>query len=118
MLQVSHNSLQVAPGSCAIMLIDQGRRSGDGRKYRTQDNAVHHNDMTFSDAPCAGGASDTLPDDSNFDIIASGRNRFDDNIYHAPHSGPPARFAWGRQVTDWPGFRQRGQERGGQLMFR
>ena len=35
--------------------------------------------MTFEGAPCAGGASDTKPEDENFAIITNGNNRFDGN---------------------------------------
>ena len=43
------------------MLIDQGRRNGDGKSYKTRNNTVRANDMTFEGAACAGGTSDTSP---------------------------------------------------------
>ena len=80
-VEVTGNTVTVAPGGCGIMLIDQGRRSGDGKKYKTRNNTVHANEMTFEGAACAGGVSDTKPDDENFAIITDGNNRFDGNTY-------------------------------------
>lgn len=115
-VEVSGNTLIVAPGRCGIMLIDQGRRSGDGKRYKTRNNTIHANEMTFEGAACAGGASDTKPDDENFSIIADGDNRFDGNTYRVGRPSEPARFVWGRDVTDWHGFRRQGLERSGRLV--
>jgi len=115
-VEVSGNTLTVAPGRCGIVLIDQGRRSSDGKFYKTRDNAIHANDMTFEGAACAGGASDTKPDDENFTIIEEGNNRFDGNTYRVGRPGEPARFVWGQDVTDWDGFRRKGLERSGRLV--
>lgn len=115
-VEVTGNKLTVSVGGCGIVLIDQGR-SDNGRKYKTQNNSVHGNEMTFEGAPCAGGVSDTMPHDPNFDIIAKGNNRFDDNTYRAPRQSGPARFVWGREVTDWDGFRRKGLEQKGRLIL-
>ena len=80
-VEVTGNTVTAAPGACGIMLIDQGRRSEGGAKYKTRNNTIHANEMTFEGAPCAGGASDTKPDDENFAIIPNGNNRFDANTY-------------------------------------
>jgi hypothetical protein len=114
-VEVTGNTLTVAAGGCGIMLIDQGRRTDDGRKYKTRNNTVRANAMTFEGAACAGGASDTKPDDENFAIITQGNNQFDGNTYRVPHTSEPARFVWGEDVTDWDGFRQKGQEQSGRL---
>jgi hypothetical protein len=63
------------------LLIDQGRRSSDGKTYKTRNNTMRANEMTFEGAACAGGTSDTKPGDENFAIITDGNNRFDGNTY-------------------------------------
>lgn len=116
-VEVSGNTLIVAPGRCGIILIDQGRRSSDGKIYKTRNNTMRANEMTFEGAACAGGTSDTKPGDENFAIITDGDNRFDGNTYRVGQPGGPARFVWGRDVTDWDGFRRKGLERNGRLVF-
>lgn len=116
-VRVTDNVVEVAPGGCAIMLLDQGRRAEDGREYKTQNNIVTANEMTFQDAACAGAASDTGSFDPNFDIIDSGSNRFDGNTYRVPRRAEAPRLAWGRDVTDWNGFRRKGQEQSGRLVL-
>ena len=83
-VEVTGNTVTVAAGGCGIMLIDQGRRNDDGREYKTRNNTVRANEMTFEGAACAGGASDTKPDNENFAIITDGNNRFDGNTYPCP----------------------------------
>ncbi len=116
-VEVSGNTLTVAAGGCGIMLIDQGRRSDDGRKYKTRNNTVRANEMTFEGAACAGGTSDTKPDDENFTIITDGNNRFDGNTYRVRGASEPPRFVWGRDVTDWSGFQRKGLEQSGRLVL-
>jgi hypothetical protein len=115
-VEVSGNTLVVAHGRCGIMLIDQGRRSDDGERYKTRNNTVGGNEITFEGAACAGGISDTKPDDENFTIITDGNNRFDGNTYRVGRPSEPARFAWGHEVTDWDGFRRKGLEQNGRLV--
>lgn len=114
-VQVTGNTVTVEPGGCGIMLIDQGRTTDDGRKYKTRNNTVRANEMTFEGAACAGGASDTKPDDENFAIITNGNNLFDGNTYRVPREAGPARFVWDQDVTDWDRFRQKGLEPSGRL---
>jgi hypothetical protein len=116
-VEVSGNTLTVAPGRCGIILIDQGRRGSDGKRYKTRNNSIRANEMTFEGAACAGGVSDTKPGDENFAIISGGNNRFDGNTYRAPRTSPPGRFVWGHEVTDWEGFRRKGLESTGQLIL-
>jgi hypothetical protein len=117
-VEVTGNTLTVAAGGCGIMLIDQGRRSDDGREYKTRNNTVRANEMTFEGGACAGGASDTKSDDENFAIITDGNNQFDGNTYRvARMSDPAARFVWGQDVTDWDGFRRKGLEPNGRLVL-
>ena len=73
--------------------------------------------MTFEAAACAGGVSDTKPNDENFTTITDGNNRFDGNTYHVGRRSGPARFVWGQDVTDWDGFRRKGLERNGRLVL-
>jgi hypothetical protein len=115
-VEVSDNTLVIAPGRCAIMLIDQGRND-NGRKYKTRNNTIHANDLTFEGAACAGGVSDTGPEDENFAIIANGNNLFDRNIYRVRRTSEPARFVWGRELTGWEGFRRKGLEQSGRLVL-
>ncbi len=112
---VTGNKLTVEPGGCGIVLIDQGRRAESGALYRTQNNTVRRNELTFEGAACAGGTSDTGPDNPNFSIITQGNNRFDENTYRVPQDAAPARFVWGRHVGDWEAFRSHGLERQGRL---
>lgn len=113
---VTGNKITVEPGGCGIMLIDQGRRAENGALYKTQNNKVIGNDLTFEGAACAGGTSDTTPDHPNFGIITRGNNRFDENIYRVPRTQAQPRFVWGRELTDWNGFRSLGVEAQGQLI--
>jgi hypothetical protein len=116
-VEVTGNTVTVEPGACGIVLIDQGRRSEAGTSYKTRNNTIHGNEMTFEGVPCAGGASDTRPEDENFAVIANGNNRFDANTYRVRSASGPARFVWGRDVTDWDGFRRKGLERSGRLLL-
>jgi hypothetical protein len=116
-VEVNNNTLTIAAGGCGIVLIDQGRRTNDGREYKTRNNTVRNNDLTFEGAACAGGVSDVSPEDENFAIITNGNNNFDSNVYRVPRMSGPARFVWGHDVTDWDRFRQKGLEQAGRLTF-
>ena len=85
-VQVYRNVVTVSPGGCGIVLIDQGRVRKDGEKYKTRNNMVHDNKMTFEGEACAGATSDVKPDDENYTIIEEGNNRFDANVYRVPKS--------------------------------
>jgi Right handed beta helix region/O-Antigen ligase len=120
------NILIVSPGGCGIVLIDQSRaiqRVDQGRvtegpgKYKTRDNTVHHNEITFEGSACGGGASDAWPGDENFSIISDGNNRFDANVYRVPHTRGRDRFVWGHSTLDWDGLRRIGLELNGQLVL-
>ncbi len=113
---VSDNTLTVAPGRCGIVLIDQGRQNSSGQFYKTRNNTIRANEMTFEGMACAGGTSDTKPGSENFGIITSGNNLFDGNTYRVGQQGGSGRFVWGQDVTGWDGFRHRGQERSGHLI--
>ncbi|MCA6114373.1 right-handed parallel beta-helix repeat-containing protein [Bradyrhizobium sp. WSM 1738] len=116
-VEVTGNTVTVEPGACGIMLIDQGRRSEKGAMYKTRNNTVRANEMTFEGAPCAGGASDTKPENENFGIISNGNNRFDANTYRVRGTSGPARFVWDEDVTDWDGFRRKGLEQSGRQVL-
>jgi hypothetical protein len=116
-VEVTGNTLTVAPGACGIMLIDQGRRNDAGGLYKTRNNIVRANEMTFEGAICSGGASDTTPENENFTIITDGNNRFDGNTYRVRDASEPPRFVWGQDVTDWNGFRRKGLEQSGRLVL-
>jgi parallel beta helix pectate lyase-like protein len=113
-VEVYGNAVTVSPGRCGIMLIDQSRSDNDRKeKYKTRNNVVHHNEMTFEGAACAGGVSDAEPGDENYAIIEDGNNVFDNNIYRVPRGSTGARFPWGHVVLDWDGLRQKGLEPNG-----
>jgi parallel beta helix pectate lyase-like protein len=115
-VEVYNNTLTVAAGGCGIVLIDQGRRSESRTEYKTRNNTVRDNDLTFEGTACAGGVSDVLPYDANFAIITDGNNSFDRNTYRASRMSGPARFYWGHKVMDWDQFLQKGLEQAGQLV--
>lgn len=118
-VDVYGNKLTVSPGKCGIMLIDQSRPMEGpmkgGGKYKTRNNKIHDNEMTFEDAACAGGASDAEPGDENFSVITDGNNVFDRNSYRVPLNSGPQRFSWGHQVFGWDEVRQCGFEPSGRL---
>jgi len=116
-VDIRDNTLAVTAGRCGVVLIDQGRPSGHGEEYQTRNNIVHHNEMRFEGAACAGGVSDTRPDDKNFAIITDGNNRFDNNLYLTSRNSGPAYFVWGHDITDWDGFRRKGLEQSGQMVL-
>jgi hypothetical protein len=121
-VEIYANTLTVSPDKCGIMLIDQGRPfqggyQGSGRTYKTRDNKIHHNEITFEGAACAGGASDVEPGDENFSIITDGNNSFDGNVYRVPRKSGPARFGWGHTIFDWDGWRRNGIEPNGRLVI-
>jgi parallel beta helix pectate lyase-like protein len=116
-VEVTGNAVTSAPGACGIMLIDQGRPKDAGGLYKTRNNIVRANDMTFEGVVCAGGVSDTKPQNENFGIIANGNNRFDGNTYRVRGGSEPHRFVWDQDITDWSGFRGKGLEQSGHLVL-
>jgi hypothetical protein len=88
------NTPTVSPGKCGIMLIDQGRddqaRTHGGPIYKTRNNAVHGNEMTFEGAACAGGASDIKPGHENFSIITATTSLTETSIVFRERAGPRA----------------------------
>jgi hypothetical protein len=113
-VEVRQNDITVNAWGGAIMLIDQGRppQSGWQKVYKTRNNYVHHNTITFEGAGFAGGASDTKPWSENYAIISQGQNRFDYNVYRSPQDASIV-FAWGHARLPWAGFREQGQEHNG-----
>jgi parallel beta helix pectate lyase-like protein len=116
-VEVYGNTLTVAVGGCAIVLVDQSRPMKNGGKYKTRDNTVRSNQMHFEGAACAGGASDAKPGDENFAIITNGNNVFDSNVYRVSRTSGPARFVWGHAIFDWDGLRRKGVELKGELVI-
>jgi hypothetical protein len=119
-VEVYRNTLTVSPDKCGIMLIDQGRndraQARGGPMYKTSNNRVHDNEMTFEGVGCAGGASDVEPGHENFSIITDGSNVFDGNVYRVPRTSGPARFVWGHATFDWDELRGKSVERNGRLV--
>jgi parallel beta-helix repeat protein len=116
-VNIHDNRLTVSEGRCAIMLIDQGRLD-NGRRYKTRNNSIHDNDITFEGAPCVGGASDVGPDNENFLTISAGNNSFDRNVYRVPRTASAYRFVWGHnEGLDWDALRRVGLESKGRLIL-
>ena len=119
-VKVHGNALTVGSRKCGIMLIDQGRddrlRAHNGPMYKTRNNTVHNNEMTFEGAACAGGASDLKPGHENYSIITDGNNVFDANIYRIPRKAGPDRFVWGHAVLQWDELQRKGLEPNGRLV--
>ena len=115
-VEVYNNRTTAAAGGCGIVLIDQGRRTQDGREYKTRNNTIRNNDMTFEGTACAGGVSDVRFYDENYAVIVDGNNSFDGDVYRVPRSSGPARFVWGHSVMDWDEFRKKGLEQTGQMV--
>jgi hypothetical protein len=103
-------------GRCGIMLIDQNRRMKSDGTYKTQNNHVHDNALTFEGRSCAGGASDAAFGQENLLLIEEGGNTFDHNLYRVPQDSGPFRFAWGHQSYDWDDIRRMGIEINGRLL--
>jgi hypothetical protein len=120
-VEVSGNTVTVSPDKCAIMLVDQGRddrpKGRQGPLYKTQNNNVHDNDITFEGIACAGGASDVEPDHESYAIITDGQNIFDRNVYRVPLANARVQFEWGHTTLDWDGLRGKGLELHGRLLF-
>ena len=112
---IENNHLTVGEGGCGIMLIDQGRQNEKGGTYKTQNVRAYRNQMTFDGPPCAGGVTDADPGDSNYRIISSGGNEFDNNVYYVSLNSGPSRFIWGHRTKSWSAFQGAGQERRGRL---
>ncbi|MGY4320620.1 hypothetical protein ACVWW1_009947 [Bradyrhizobium sp. JR3.5] len=115
-VDVYGNELIISAGKCGVILVDQGRRTKSGELYKTRNNHIHDNDMKFEGAVCAGAASDVGPDNANADVIETGNNRFDHNVYRISRESTPVRFAWGRAVLDWDRLRHAGLEQNGSLL--
>jgi len=115
--EIHNNRTTSKKGACGIMLIDQGRLEDDGYVFKTRNNNVHSNVMTFVDAPCAGGVSDVSRGDANYGLIENGNNRFNRNTYRVPKAARNFRFVWGqREDIDWAEFRSLGQEANGRMV--
>ena len=97
------------------MLIDQNRWKVGGGFYKTRDNRVTDNEITFMGRGSAGGVSVSDPSAENFAIIERGGNLFDGNRYRTITGAPAPRFVWGTVEMDFANFRARGQEKQGSL---
>jgi parallel beta-helix repeat protein len=115
-VEVANNDILVRPSGQAVMLIDQGRErlSGTGGFYRTAENHVRCNRVTFLGEGAVGAASDVDPGSPNHGLIEAGSNRFDRNLYQARVDLPPT-FVWGHDELDLVSFRAKGQERNGRV---
>ena len=115
-VEVYDNMLTVRREGGGILLIDQRREKDGGGLYRTQNNSVHHNDITFLGAGDMGGVSDARTPEGDDMIISNGENNFDFNTYRLTLPGSTIEFVWGHASLDWEGFRGMGQEKNGVLL--
>lgn len=117
-VEVYANDITVGPDGHSIMLIDQNRGPApDGSLYKTANNRVYENRVTYEGDGGGGGISDADPGMENYSIIEEGGNLFDSNLYRMPHAGEEVRFPWGHEEYDLEGFRALGQERNGRVVF-
>ena len=116
-VEVFGNTITVDPGSCGIILLDQGRRNKMGGTYKTRNNNIHNNVTTFEGTGCAGAVVDTAIDSENATIIQDGDNRFDANVYRFPSGDATFQFAWGHAEFGWDEVRLIGVERHGKLIL-
>lgn len=106
-VEISGNIVVVGTqGGNGISLIQQERGTGRYGPWKTVNNYVHHNDITYLDVEGMSGAVA----DYNEAAMLSGNNRFDYNAYHFQNE--PVRWFWGEE-EDFAGMRAAGQERGG-----
>jgi hypothetical protein len=102
------------------MLIDQGRDDTPSFRsrslYKTRNNTIRDNEMTFEGSACVGGASDVELGHANFSVIEGGNNRFDRNVYRVPRLNGQLNFVWGHTAFDWAGFQANGEEGNGKLI--
>jgi len=115
---VEKNDLTVSPGGCGIILVDQSRRIKGGGKYKTRDDVVRDNVITFEGAACAGGASDTPADDENYDIMTS--RAIASTTTHASfrnRADPPASYG-ATQNSDGMSFATRGKNRMARFFYK
>jgi parallel beta-helix repeat protein len=125
-VEVYGNTVTVAEGAAGIVLVDQarelvaqpvGRPESSKALYRTVNNAVHDNEIIYAGrAGISGGASDVAGSSANFGIIENGQNRFDRNTYVLLQASASPAFLWGHGPMSYQGFRDLGQEVGGQLI--
>lgn len=115
-VRVTGNRTTTLDGGAAVALIDQNRTDRpSGKPYKTRNVIVQGNDFTFLGNGEAGGISDAKPNQENFNIIETGANNFDANVYRL-RAGKKLSFAWGHETKDWSGFRAAGQEVTGRLI--
>ena len=118
-VEIYENTITVNAGGGGIMLVDQGRTDDASKRtklYKTRNNAIHHNEITYLGAGTSGGASDLTLDHENYSIISEGGNLYDFNTYRVP-SKASAAFLWGHRTFDWVAFRKQGQEANGTMSF-
>jgi parallel beta-helix repeat protein len=116
-VEVYQNTITVNADGGGIILIDQGRTDDPSKKtklYKTRNNAIHHNEITYLGVGTSGGASDRSPHHENYSIISDGGNRYDFNTYRVPPKASAA-FLWGHRTFDWDAFRSQGQEPNGTI---
>lgn len=117
-VNVYNNTVATRDGGSAIVLIDQGRPRTPSLKYKTRNNNIHNNNIQFEGIGTTGGASDVREGDENYDIITTGGNVFDANIYRISEHSGGATFVWGHDTFGWNAFRElQKQEQSGRLNY-
>uniref|UniRef100_Q07KW3 Right handed beta helix domain-containing protein n=1 Tax=Rhodopseudomonas palustris (strain BisA53) TaxID=316055 RepID=Q07KW3_RHOP5 len=109
-VKVYRNVVEVRNNGAGIVLIDQGRTANRmGKLYKTTNNIIHDNRITFDGRGSMGGVSDTSPLSRNYNIIERGNNCFDRNTYRT-RDGFDVSFFWGHSEYDLKGFQKIGHE--------
>jgi hypothetical protein len=99
-VEVTGNTIAVgAEGGNDIALIQQRRCRSKYGPWKTRNNWVHHNDVTYLGE---AGTSGAVADHDEEGLLA-GDNRFDYNAYHFSSEWSRTWY-WGEE-TDWSGLR-------------
>lgn len=106
-VEVTGNTISVGvQGGNGISLIQQNRGSGRYGQWKTLNNYIHHNDITYLGRSGQSGAVADYEEQA----MLNGNNHFDHNTYH--FGAEPDRWFWGAEVS-FAGMHAVGQELGG-----
>jgi len=78
---------------------------------------VQHNQGTFEESACAGGASSGWPDEENVSLISDGDNRFDANANPVARTRGQHRLELGHSKLNRDRQRQRDRESNGRRVL-
>lgn len=109
-VEIHNNWVEVdAEAGDGIGVIEQDRGEGTYGPWKTLNNYVHHNEITYFGNFGQSGIGSDYP--GGVATIYEGSNLFDSNIYHAPRLDL-TRWRWG-DSQNWDDFLTEGQEPNG-----